>query len=158
MKLTKQKLDELIQAELDKMRLDELYGTGLASSKPSRNPKRQPPEPKQKKKVYRHCKTMDDVPPAFGLNPDEEIVCLMDENFDGRTNEERQADKRILAITTFQRFYRELDDLTRFQFKKWLRTSLIKELTFDEVNELVAKANASSKGNLAPEDKNKKPI
>jgi len=158
MKLTKQKLDELIQEEIDKMRLNELYGTGLASSRPSRKIKTPAPEPKQKKKVYRHCKSMDDVPPAFGQNPHEEIVCLMDENFDGRTDEERQSDKRLFAITTFQRFYRELDDLTRYQFKKWLRTSLIKELTFDEVNELVAKANASSKGNLAPEDKNKKPI
>lgn len=157
MKLTKQRLDELIQEEIDKMRLDELYGTGLASSKPSRRLTSQAPEPKEKKKVYRYCKSMADVPPAFGPKTDEEIVCLMDENFDARTNEERQADKRMSAITTFQRFYRELDDLTRFQFKKWLRKSLIKELTFDEVNELVAKANASGKGNLAPEDKNKKP-
>jgi|13_taG_2_1085334.scaffolds.fasta_scaffold07885_4 hypothetical protein len=158
MKLTKQKLNELIQGEIDKMRLDELYGTGLASSRPSRRIAAAAPQQKQKKKVYRHCKSMDDVPTAFGQNPDEEVICLIDENFDSRTDEERQADKRMLSITTFQRFYRELDDLTRFQFKKWLRKALIKELTFDEVNELVAKATASSKGNIAPEDKNKKPI
>lgn len=154
-KLTKARLDEMIREEMEKVMLYEMYGIGLASSRPSFTQEREE-QPKPPKKVYRKCKTLADIPKAYDPE-DDGVVCLMDEDLDLRTEEQQVKDKLKDTVATFQRFYRSLDDANRYLFKKWLRSALIKELTFEEVNALVAKANASSKAMIEPQNKNEKP-
>ena len=147
---------KLVKEEIDKrQRIDELYAMGLASNKPSFHQEKKQ-APGEQKKVYRSCKTLADIPKAYGTD-ERNVVCLMDEEIDLRNSVQIQKDRTKGAVSEFQRHYRSLDDATRFQFRKWLNNALIKQLSFEEVNALVAKANASAKGLIEPQNKNEKP-
>jgi len=60
------------------------------------------------------------------------------------------------AIKTFQRYYRSLDTDTRYLFSKWLRSVLIKELSYEEGILLSSKMSSAEKGYSEPKNPNKK--
>ena len=154
-KLTRAKLDELIQEEVDK--LYERWGTGLASTsiayKPT--PKVYQDEPTEAPII--EVEGIEDIPPAFdpSVNPNSKIRIELDPlelTEEAKFNEELQA-----QVKRFQSWWRSLNTDVRYAVEKWLRKALIKRLTHDEVSQLVSKSMASSKGYTGAVDKNRKP-
>ena len=71
-------------------------------------------------------------------------------------DEPSQEYKTEEAIKTFQKYYRSLDTDTRYFFSKWLRSALIKELSYEEGILLSSKLSSAEKGYSEPKNPNKK--
>lgn len=170
-KLTREILDRLIEEVIEESKfipakqeenrdqLNEMFGMGLASSKPAFIK-----EPKRKKNdlsngedlVYRKCRTLEDIPPAWDSSQDN-VRCLIDEETTLESAEEIFQGKVKDSIRKFQQLYRTLSPSVRFRFERWLRKALIKNISLEEAQDIIAAFQASSKGWNEPQNKNLKP-
>lgn len=154
-KLTKAKLDQLIQEEMDK--LYERWGTGLASTKLSFRPEPKVYEEEPTEAPIIEVESIQDIPPAFdpSVSPNSKIRIGLDPL--EPTQDAKFADEFQTQVKRFQGWWRSMDVRVRYAVEKWLRRTLIAQLSHEEVSQLVSKAIASSKGYTGTVDKNRKP-
>lgn len=155
-KLTRAKLDQLIKEEL--ARVNEMYGFGLASTKPAFKPT---------PKVYEEfidetesptiqVESLEEVPfagdPSIPQNARISVPYSIEP-----TSEEKFNQELTKQIRTFQRWWRSLNIDIRYEVENWLKKALIKRLSHEEVSQLVASTTASTKAYTEPKKINQKP-
>lgn len=149
----------ITEAKLRKMIIQELWGMGLASSKPS---------------ITQFPKSLerDDIPdnpvPPIEIDSLEELPSAADPTVPedaqvtinvilGETEEWKHQKDFEKHVKQFQKWWRNIPNTTRYSVEMWLRKQLVKRLNSEEIQDLVANHNAAAKGQSRAKDPNKKP-
>jgi hypothetical protein len=151
-KLTKERLNELVKEVLE-----ESY---VASQRPSFQKVPSPQIPKEEKKEYKRddlkvVRSLDEIPYSFNNDIDEPIILEINPFEPTPLHKHQESVKH--AKTIFQKHYRSLSIDVRYDFERWLRKALIKNLSIEESQELVSRFSSAIKGNDEPKQINKKP-
>ena len=167
-KLTLERLNELILEVMEEMRLkrepqlltQKIREAYVASSKPSFQKTPSPQLPKEAKKHYKRdemkvVRNLDEVPMSIEMEEGEPI--LFEINPFEPSPQQKHKEAVNLARKMFQRHYRSLNPDVRYDFEKWLRSALLKNLSLEEAQRIVADFTSASKGQSEPKDPTQKP-
>ena len=100
-----------------------------------------------------HVGSLDEIPKAWETQYEDMSVSIDKDLYEPTTEE--LIDE---AMKTFARWFRSLNTDVRYYVEKRIRKKVCKDLSLNELEEIMSRFQAAMKGWNGPEDKNKKPV
>ena len=110
-----------------------------------------------KEEQMKKISTLSEIPFAGDSKNYDKPVEIDFTGWNDPTPEFKHQQKVKKALSSFRRWFRSLDTQVRYSLETELKKSICKDLSLNELNDIMSKLQASMKGWNAPEDKNKKP-
>ena len=100
-----------------------------------------------------HVGSLDEIPKAWETQYEDMSVILDKSLYEPTTKQKIEK-----AMKDFAHWFRSLNSDVRYYVEKRIRKKVCKDLSLNELEEIMSRFQAAMKGWNGPEDKNKKPV